>query len=116
MEPSSPINGYISFTIEKESGCVDGGASGNLAEIVESIEGGAISGLAYFELLSFGEEIIALFELGRVRKAIDTSKIEFGDNILANKLLEIVYIFLVVEFAHLLFGGLACMIDIHFSV
>lgn len=51
MQAASPVDGNVSLSVEEQAGGVDGRPGGDLAEVVKPIEGRAIRGLSYFELL-----------------------------------------------------------------
>ena len=99
-------------------GCVEGAPARYLAELVQSCEAWAISGLVHGELTFefVGADVESPFLLGFEHVVVDNVKPITGEDIFADKILEVVDVLGVMEFEKFLPGCFSGTVHIKFPI
>jgi hypothetical protein len=116
VQPSRPVYSNVRLPVQQQAGGVNGGTRGDLAEIVEPIEGGTIGGLAYLKPLALLEVFQSAGVGGGVGEAIDAHIVKLAGDVPADELLEVVEVVLRVKARHLVAAGLPRVVDVQVAV
>lgn len=66
VQPTRPVYGNISLAVEQQASGINACSCADLAHVVKSVEGGAVSRLPYFEALPHFQELLGLEVIGGV--------------------------------------------------
>jgi hypothetical protein len=100
VEPPTPVDGDIGLLVHEKIGGIDGPATTQLTEFVESCKAGTVTSLIDVELsFLFGTiDLVGSFLLRLEHLVIGIHKAFRSENVLTDKVLEIINVFGVMEF------------------
>lgn len=116
VQPACPVDGDIRLPVEQQASSVNRGPRGDLAKVVEAIEGGTVGGLADLESLSLLKVLKPARVGGGVGEAVDAHAGQLAGDVLADELLEVVEVVLRVEAPHLITACLPRVVDVQVPV